>query len=260
MEEFDELLPTPDAEGSLELSHRAWLEVDEIVWTMGLEIIKLSLAYNRLKHIAPELGDLKLLREFDCSCNRLTNLPSRIGVLRHLKKLKCSGNNIETLPEELGKCNLIEELIVSENKLVALPRSIGNMRRLHTLLAQNNSLAMIPPTLADISKTLVTINLRANPRLEMIPKKIRGDTRLIMWVCKLHRENEVECQFVLKSIDQLESLSRGSQERHKHLKSQLKKYDEDRLELLRNLPTGLDRAIVVYDHLAKRASKVCTIS
>ena len=52
MEEFDELLPTPDAEGSLELSHRAWLEVDEVVWTMGLEIIKLSLSYNRLKHIA----------------------------------------------------------------------------------------------------------------------------------------------------------------------------------------------------------------
>ena len=52
MEEFDELLPTPDAEGKLELSHRAWLDVDEIVRTMGLEVITLSLAYNRLKHIA----------------------------------------------------------------------------------------------------------------------------------------------------------------------------------------------------------------
>tara|TARA_B100000475_G_scaffold168821_1_gene130515 strand:+ start:364 stop:966 length:603 start_codon:yes stop_codon:yes gene_type:complete len=200
-------------------------------------------------------------------------------VLRHLKKLKCSGNNIETLPEELGKCNQLEELICSENKLVALPRSVGNMRKLHTLLvrrpasqfaavsrdvflpqAQNNSLAMIPPTLADISKTLVTINLRSNPRLDMIPKKIRGDTRLIMWVCKLHRENEMECQFVLGSIDQLEALSRGAQERHKKLKSELKRYDEDRLELLRNLPTGIDRAVVVYDHLAKKVSKACTIS
>ena len=38
MEEFDELLPTPDSEGSLELSHRAWTEVDEIVWTMGEEL------------------------------------------------------------------------------------------------------------------------------------------------------------------------------------------------------------------------------
>ena len=119
---------------------------------------------------------------------------------------------------------------------------------------------MIPPTLADISKTLVTINLRSNPRLDMIPKKIRGDTGLIMWVCKLHRENEMECQFVLGSIDQLVALSRGAQERHKKLKSELKRFDEDRLELLRNLPTGLDRAVVVYDHLAKKVSKACTIS
>ena len=44
------------------------------------------------------------------------------------------------------------------------------------------------------------------------------------------------------------------------LKSELKRYDEDRLELLRNLPTGIDRAVVVYDHLAKKVSKACTIS
>ena len=64
MEEFDELMPTPDEDGRLELSHRAWQHVDEVVWTMGLEITALSLAYNRLAHIAPELGDLKLLRSW----------------------------------------------------------------------------------------------------------------------------------------------------------------------------------------------------
>ena len=35
MEEFDELMPTPDEDGSLELSHRAWLEVDEVVRTLA---------------------------------------------------------------------------------------------------------------------------------------------------------------------------------------------------------------------------------
>ena len=44
MEEFDELMPTPDDDGRLELSHRAWQHVDEVVWTMGLEITALSLA------------------------------------------------------------------------------------------------------------------------------------------------------------------------------------------------------------------------
>ena len=31
-------MPTPDDDGRLELSHRAWQHVDEVVWTMGLEI------------------------------------------------------------------------------------------------------------------------------------------------------------------------------------------------------------------------------
>ena len=36
-------MPTPDDDGRLELSHRAWQHVDEVVWTMGLEITALSL-------------------------------------------------------------------------------------------------------------------------------------------------------------------------------------------------------------------------
>ena len=28
-------MPTPDDDGRLELSHRAWQHVDEVVWTMG---------------------------------------------------------------------------------------------------------------------------------------------------------------------------------------------------------------------------------
>ena len=113
-------------------------------------------------------------------------------MLRHLKKLKCNGNNLEYLPHELGKCAHLEEVNASENKLVALPRSLGNCRKLARLLCQNNCLAMVPPTLADRAKSLETVNLVGNPDLAMIPKKIRGDTSLILWVCRLHRENEVE--------------------------------------------------------------------
>ena len=117
-------MPTPDDDGRLELSHRAWQHVDEVVWTMGLEITALSLAYNRLAHIAPELGDLKLLRELDCSCNKLQALPAKIGALRQLRKLKCNGNSLEHLPDEIGQCRQLEEIICSENKLVALPRAL----------------------------------------------------------------------------------------------------------------------------------------
>ena len=261
MEEFDELMPTPDADGRLELSHRAWQHVDEVVWTMGLEITALSLAYNRLAHIAPELGDLKLLRELDCSCNKLQALPAKIGALRQLRKLKCNGNSLEHLPDEIGQCRQLEEIICSENKLVALPRALGTCKKLRILLAQNNSLAMCPPTLADVSASLEHINLAGNPRLDMIPKKIRGDTELILWVIRLHRDNEVESQYVLSCIDTLEGISRGATERHRELRLELKKVDEDRLELLRNLPTGIDKVLVIYEYLLKKAkTKKCVIS
>lgn len=261
MEEFDELMPTPDEEGRLELSHRAWLAVDEVVWTMGLEITALSLAYNRLAHISLELGDLKLLRELDCSCNKLQALPQRIGALRQLRKLKCNGNALEHLPDELGQCRQLEEIICSENKLLNLPRSLGTCKKLKVLLAQNNSLAMVPPTLADVAKTIEQLNLAGNPRLDMIPKKIRGDTDLILWVLRLHRANEVESQYVLGCIDTLEGLSRGATERHRALRLELKKVDEDRLELLRNLPSGIDKVIVVFEYLAKKGKTgKCVIS
>lgn len=51
MEEFDELVPTADESGALDLSHRAWKEVDDIVWTMGREVYELGLSYNRLRNL-----------------------------------------------------------------------------------------------------------------------------------------------------------------------------------------------------------------
>lgn len=259
MEEFDELLPTPDSEGSLELSHRAWTEVDEIVWTMGEELFSLSLAHNRLRSLSPELGDLKQLLELDCSCNQLEVLPERIGNLKHLRRLKVSGNKLTTLPDDIGKCLALEELIISENDIVSLPRSLGKLRRLKALHAQNNCLEMIPPTLADIS-TLTTVNCRNNPRLAMLPKKIRGDSELILWVCRIHRASERECAEVIAAIDQLSQLTEIADTRHDHLTRALQKYNDDRLELLRNMPTGFDRALVVYKALATSCSKTCVLS
>ena len=120
---------------------------------------------------------------------------------------------------------------------------------------------MCPPTLADVSASLEHINLAGNPRLDMIPKKIRGDTELILWVLRLHRDNEVESQYVLSCIDTLEGISRGATERHRELRLELKKVDEDRLELLRNLPTGIDKVLVIYEYLLKKAkTKKCVIS
>lgn len=34
MEEIDELVPHPDSDGVLNLTHRAWVLLDSVIWTM----------------------------------------------------------------------------------------------------------------------------------------------------------------------------------------------------------------------------------
>ena len=94
---------------------------------------------------------------------------------------------------------------------------------------------------------------RGQPPVGHDPQENPGDTELILWVLRLHRDNEVESQYVLSCIDTLEGISRGATERHRELRLELKKVDEDRLELLRNLPTGIDKVLVIYEYLLKKA-------
>lgn len=240
MEEFDELLPTADADGRLDLSHRAWEDVDEVVWTMGNEVRSLSVSYNRLRGFAADVLNLKLLRDLDCSCNKIEVLPV---LPRQLVRLKCNGNVLVGLPELQGD---LEELYCSENRLVTLPRCLGKLQRLRVLHVQNNELEMLPPTLADID--LQDINCANNPKLDMVPRKLRDDTKLVRWVLGIHRDNERECQALLTYSDKVTRLTEAAVQRGARLKAELQRLDEERLNLIRNAPTGLDRVALVCKH------------
>lgn len=240
MEEFDELMPTPDEEGRLDLSHRAWKDVDEVVWTMGSEVVALFLGYNRLSALPNELGDLKLLKELDISCNAIAALPRRIGNLRHLTTFKANGNALSELPDEIGQCLALETLLISENHLITLPRSLGKLRRLKKLQAQNNKLEMLPPTLADVAETLTDINVRNNPHLTaVIPDKICADTPLILWVLKLHRSNELLCKDLIDESDHIKNLIDAAEDRKNLLTAQLHKLNDERLDIIRHTPSNV---------------------
>ena len=60
-----ELIPTPDENGDLELTYRAAHELDPVVWTMGKELQRLDVSFNRITYFPSELGDLKLLVELN---------------------------------------------------------------------------------------------------------------------------------------------------------------------------------------------------
>jgi hypothetical protein len=87
MDEFDELLPPPDKDGSLDLTHRNWVQLDAVLWTYGRDLLTLNIAFNNIESLPPELGDLPLLRDLDCSCNRLSSFPAEVRRLLQLSSV-----------------------------------------------------------------------------------------------------------------------------------------------------------------------------
>jgi Leucine-rich repeat (LRR) protein len=66
-------------------------------------IQKLSLRYNELTSIPPEIGLLHNLQILALGDNKLTFLPPEIGQLKNLRDLYLNGNELTSLPPEIGK-------------------------------------------------------------------------------------------------------------------------------------------------------------
>eukprot|EP00968_Pinguiococcus_pyrenoidosus_P006631 scaffold442_cov268-Pinguiococcus_pyrenoidosus.AAC.39 len=102
MEEFDDLIPQPDADGSCDLAHRGWKVVDSVIWTLGAELLHLDLSFNRIEALPPDVGGLFLLRTLNISCNRVASIPQAILRCKRLRILKANGNALTSIPDEVG--------------------------------------------------------------------------------------------------------------------------------------------------------------
>lgn len=85
MEDFDDLLRSPDSNGALDLSHNAWAILDEVVWTWSDTLYVLNVSYNAIKHLSPKLGGLYNLVELNISSNKLETVTEEIGSCVHLQ-------------------------------------------------------------------------------------------------------------------------------------------------------------------------------
>lgn len=245
MEEFDELCPTPNEEGALELQYRAWETIDSVVWTMGKELLKLNISFNRVEYLPPELGDLQLLLELNCSCNKLDTLPAQIGKLKQLTHLKCNGNAITHLPNELGNCSALEEVYASENRLTRFPVSVGQLQNLRILRLQDNQLHSIPSELADI-ETLQDVNCDLNPPLyEMVPLSLQSSHTFIMWVCRHHRKHALEVLKISGMNDELSVVTERAKLIERKLTAKLQQANEERSELANSAPTKKSAACTI---------------
>jgi hypothetical protein len=62
MEEDDDLVPNPDSRGFLNISNRAWVNLDPVIWTMSLKIMQLDMSYNHIIEIPAQIGEMVMLR------------------------------------------------------------------------------------------------------------------------------------------------------------------------------------------------------
>lgn len=253
MEEYDELIPHPGKDGSLDLTNRAWRELDSVLWTFGRELLVLNIGYNNIESLPPELGDLMLLRELDCSCNKLKGLPAEIGRCTRLRKLKANGNHITQLPNEMGQCIFLEEVILTENKLRTVPDTLGALQGLKVLRLTNNSLTALPHNLG-VVETLEDINCTGNAQLDMIPAPIRGDSVLVKWVLALLHKQDIEVGMLEGLNRRLETRALKVEETKMRLLEDIRRLEEEKKILLRERPA---RYLSMKKNAIQCRQKVC---
>jgi len=251
MEEEDELIPKPDFRGFLDLTSRAWVNLDPTLWTMAKSLIVLDVSYNRLHCLPPEIGELQLLRELKASFNLIADLPAELGKLKRLRKLVLNGNKIRTLPPEIGRLEMLEELIVSENNLDEMPANLATMSMLRVLKLQNNNLKSIPYELVDVV-TLEELDFSGNTNLTMVPKLWQGDTNSVLFVCKVHRDYNFQMSEISSANTDLIKHCQYLEQEQLLMKEQIARYKHE-IELLRDcLPKSELRE---FDKRAKIAAE-----
>lgn len=241
MEEYDDLVPTPNEDGSLELTYRGWTLVDEVIWTMGRELVILDISYNSITEFPPEFGDLGLLKELNCSCNQLKGFPKQIGKLRSLKHLKCNGNLLEKLPPELGQCARLVTLLCGENKLETVPVELAKLHELEELQLCNNRLTYLPPAIA-LSPRLKTVDIVNNPNLVwMVPLKLQGRTEFVRWMCEKHYKHDNEVEVIKQCSKDYDGMIERARGGTQSLIEKVEKANSNRMELEEGMPRGCDR-------------------
>eukprot|EP01035_Chromulina_nebulosa_P016152 gene16152-21408_t len=125
MDAEDDLIPEPDAKGAINLSNRAWVNLDPYLWTLSEKLVKLDMSYNHLTEIPSQIGEMIMLREIVASFNKIVRIPREIGRLKRLKRLLLNSNRLKKLPDEIGQLEQLEELILSENSIEVLPDNLS---------------------------------------------------------------------------------------------------------------------------------------
>ena len=66
MEADDDTVPEPDAKGHLDLTNRAWVNLDSKILTFAVQLVILDISYNHIHELPQQIGQMVLLKELHC--------------------------------------------------------------------------------------------------------------------------------------------------------------------------------------------------
>lgn len=105
----------------------------------------LSLSYNRLTQVPPEIGLFTNLTELFLGQNDLTTLPPEILKLTKLTHLAIDHNKFSKLPPEVTNLTQLTKLHLHNNQITTLSPEIGKLTKLTQLQLSYNLLTELPP-------------------------------------------------------------------------------------------------------------------
>jgi len=255
MEDFDDIVQSPNDKGSIDLSHRAWVKLDDAIWSWGRSLISLNVSFNNIVTISPKLGELACVRELDFSCNKIENIPPELGQCMRLRSLKLNGNRLKTLPSTIGTCRLLEEIVASENEIIKLPGELGNLSVLRVLKMQNNKLVELPPELGDCL-ILENIDCTNNANISNVPQEVLSNASLLTWMCRHNKQHRTLLQELESTNVDLENAAELTAETGLGMREQIESLEMERNRLLKERP---ENYLQLRDHARRVNSVLCII-
>lgn len=119
---------------------------------------------------------------------------------------------------------------MNENKIKGIPETLSHCTRLETLLLQNNDVESIPHEVGTLP--IKHIDLANNNKLEIIPKPMRSNSEIIMWILKENHENYTKLELVERTNMDMLKLLRESKDGIVEIKKEIASKQQKRQDLL----------------------------
>ena len=148
-----------------------WLQEIPACTKGWIACMDLTCKNNRIRRIAPEIGEMLSLQNFDAPMNEIEALPAEFGMLTSLQRLNLRTNRLTELPPEIGALVSLQNFDVSHNRLnTELPAEFGLLRALRTLNISHNTITGLPMSFGAL-ECLEDLNISHN-KLPSVPQSM----------------------------------------------------------------------------------------